>query len=560
MESFFFKENFDYKEKNSIFATDIYLYNSVQHKKELMKRIYPTLSMILLLGLQATPTFAQNDDFVKQFQQARQGMMDDYNKFRNTILTDYDKYMQGVWKEYKKFKGDIRSQVPKPKTPPTYTEPKQPEKPVNVKPKMPVSPIAPKVRPTIDPVNKPKLPEVKPDIPDIDYTGSGIEIPLMPAVSAIPVMPALPNIGHVKVPVSKQTIDVDYYGENIQFQKAILLAKKDIASTNDVVAYWKTLKKSDLKEVTQAFATESRKMGLSDWASAMLVEKYINAVMPNASQNEKIVAAQYVLVNCGYNIRLGMNDHQVAMLVPYAEHVFEKSYINIDGKKYYIYPNIDDSGAFRTCDLPKDAELGKDMELRFTGKTVIGSGTKPFSYEAAGITLKGEVPTGIMPMLDEYPVIDIPTVASSVVDKKFRNEVVEQIRTQVAGLDEQDAANRILRFIQKGFPYATDDEQFKREKYFYFEETLYYPLCDCEDRAIFYAYLVHEILGLDVHLIQFPGHECTAVAFNQPVANGTSYEYKGKTYYICDPTYIGARIGRCMPSYAKESPQIEVWY
>ena len=200
------------------------------------------------------------------------------------------------------------------------------------------------------------------------------------------------------------------------------------------------------------------------------------------------------------------------------------------------------------------------MELRFTGKTVIGSGTKPFSYEAAGITLKGEVPTGIMPLLDEYPVIDIPTVASSVVDKKFRNEVVEQIRTQVAGLDEQDAANRILRFIQKGFPYATDDEQFKREKYFYFEETLYYPMCDCEDRAIFYAYLVHEILGLDVHLIQFPGHECTAVAFNQPVANGTSYEYKGKTYYICDPTYIGARIGRCMPSYAKESPQIEVWY
>ena len=64
-----------------------------------MKRIYPTLSMILLLGLQATPSFAQNDDFVKQFQQARQGMMDDYNKFRNTILTDYDKYMQGVWKE-----------------------------------------------------------------------------------------------------------------------------------------------------------------------------------------------------------------------------------------------------------------------------------------------------------------------------------------------------------------------------------------------------------------------------------------------------------------------------
>lgn len=492
-------------------------------------------------------------------------------------------------KSIKKFKGDARSQVPKPKTPPVYEEPKQPEKPVNMKPKMPVSPIAPKVRPTIDPVNKPKLPEEKPDIPDIEYKGSGIDIPKegVGDISKKPdltKMPALPTSPLAKVPVnkknpkaptirpevdpvskpnlpeSKPTIDVDYYGETIQFQKAILLEKRDIASTNDVAEYWKMLKKSDLKEVTQAFATESRKMGLSDWASAMLVEKYINAVMPQASQNEKIVAAQYVLANCGYNVRLGMNDHEVAMLIPYVEHVFEKSYIYIDAKKYYIYPNIDESGAFRTCNLPKDAELGKDMELRFTGKAMIGSNTKPFSYQGGGITLQGEVPTGIMPLLNEYPVIDIPTVASSVVDKKFRDGVVEQIRSQVEGLDEQDAANRILRFTQKGFPYATDDEQFKREKYFYFEETLYYPQCDCEDRAIFYAYLVHEILGLDVHLIQFPGHECTAVAFNQPVANGTSYEYKGKTYYICDPTYIGARIGRCMPSYAKESPQIEVWY
>lgn len=258
-------------------------------------------------------------------------------------------------------------------------EPETPKKP---------DPKAPTVRPKIEPVKKPKLPEVKPDIPDIEYTGSGIELPLMPAVAAVPVMPALPNVPHVNIPASKQTIDVNFYGANLQ----------------------------------------------------------------------------------------------------------------------------------------------------------------------------GEVPTGVMPLLDEYPIIDIPTVAASVVDKSLRDDVVKQIRAQVQDLGEQEAANRILRFIQMGFPYATDDEQFHREKYFYFEESLYYAKNDCEDRAIFYAYLVHEILGLDVHLIQFTGHECTAVAFHEPVENGTSYEYKGKKFYICDPTYIGAKIGKCMPSYAKESPQIEVWY
>lgn len=407
-----------------------------------MNRIYPTLSFILLLGLHATPSFSQNDDFVKQFQQSRQAMLDDYNKFRNTILTDYDKYMQGVWKEYKKFKGDVRSQVPKPKTPPTYTAPKQPEKPVTVKPKMPVSPIlipeggfgdlvnrpdlskvpalpddplakvpavpvtpetpaepetpkkpdpkAPTVRPKIEPVKKPKLPEVKPDIPDIEYTGSGIELPLMPAVAAVPVMPALPNVPHVNIPASKQTIDVNFYGANLQMQKATRLASMSISSTDDVVNYWKNLKQSDLKEVTQAFATESRKMGLSDWGSAMLVEKYIDTAMPNASQNEKIIASQYVLANCGYNVRLALCGNHVVMLIPYVEHVFEKSYLNIDGKRYYIYPNVEDEGSFRSCELPKGAELGKDMGLRFTGKTVIGDEAKPFRYEAAGITCRAK--------------------------------------------------------------------------------------------------------------------------------------------------------------------------
>lgn len=492
-----------------------------------MNKGYPTLSMLLLLSLHATPGYSQEEDFVKQFKQARQTMMDDYGKFRNSILSDYDQYLQGVWKEYQKFKAEKLPFAPKPKTPPTYEAPKEPEKPVSIKPRIPQMPM---------------------------------EMPTTPIVKDIPVMPALPRIPYISVPISKPQVNVDFYGEDIRLQKISDMTSMTISTTDDVTNYWKMLKKSDLKTLTQSFADESRRMGLSDWASAMLVEKYIDTAMPAASKNEKIIAQQYVLANCGYNIRLAMAGNNVTMLVPYAEHVYEKSFITIDGKKYYIYPDIESAGSFRTCELPKDAELGKDMELKFKGTVQIGEDTKHFRHEASGITLEGEVYTGIMPLLDAYPSIDIPTVAASVVDKDLRDNVVEQIRTQVAGLSEQKAANRILQFIQKGFKYATDEEQFGKEKYFFFEESLFYPMNDCEDRAIFYSYLVHEILGLDVHLIQFPGHECTAVAFTEPLENGTSYEYKGKRYYICDPTYIGASIGKCMPKYEKESPKIEIWY
>ena len=86
------------------------------------------------------------------------------------------------------------------------------------------------------------------------------------------------------------------------------------------------------------------------------------------------------------------------------------------------------------------------------------------------------------------------------------------------------------------------------------------PYCDCEDRSIFYAYLVHEILGLDVLLIGYPGHECTAVALSVVPQNATGLKYRDKVYYVCDPTYIGADIGMCMPDYMNACPEIEEWY
>ena len=81
--------------------------------------------------------------------------------------------------------------------------------------------------------------------------------------------------------------------------------------------------------------------------------------------------------------------------------------------------------------------------------------------------------------------------------------------------------------------------------------------------AIFTDAELAEIAKLDQvtreHLIHFPGYECTAVCFDDPMVKGTGYEYEGRRFIICDPTYIGASIGMCMPDYLKERPQVELW-
>ena len=66
-----------------------------------------------------------------------------------------------------------------------------------------------------------------------------------------------------------------------------------------------------------------------------------------------------------------------------------------------------------------------------------------------------------------------------------------------------------------------------------------------------FSYLVRHLLHFDVVLIDYPGHMAAAVNFPGNV-EGASLMYKGKRYVICDPTYIGALVGKEMPDFKPE--------
>ena len=108
-----------------------------------------------------------------------------------------------------------------------------------------------------------------------------------------------------------------------------------------------------------------------------------------------------------------------------------------------------------------------------------------------------------------------------------------------------------MKYLQYGFDYATDEEQFGFEKPFFCEENYFYPKNDCEDRAVLFSFLVRYLLGMEVVLIDYPGHLATAVCFKENVS-GASLVHKGKRYVICDPTYVGAPIGVEMPDFAQD--------
>jgi hypothetical protein len=141
------------------------------------------------------------------------------------------------------------------------------------------------------------------------------------------------------------------------------------------------------------------------------------------------------------------------------------------------------------------------------------------------------------------------------VSADLKQSLYKGLAPLLKGKSEEEAVNIILRFVQTAFKYKTDQQQFGYEKYFLPDETIYYPYCDCEDRSVLFAYLVRNLLGLEVVGLDYPGHIATAVHFKSNV-KGDSFIFSGKRYVIADPTYINANVGMTMPQFKNVKPKI----
>ena len=471
-----------------------------------------------ILLLCSSSMMAQNTN--SDYQAFRKGVLDNYGSFRKTVLENYTKYLQGVWDEYEQFKGIKRDHEPKPSIAPK----------ADVKPQD-VTPIqsAPEVKPTVQPVPTDNPIPVKPiapcTLPNMSFPFYGMKLSTV--------------LCHA------QTID------GIEHQA---IAKAWDAYRQDRV----------MKDVLLSLQSLAMAYDLNDWFTFELVRTYTEALCKN--HESKTVLQHFLLVNMGYDVRLASCGNQLLLLVPFTQQVYERSYLVIDGKKYYVFDDhstskIQNVGVY-TCRLPNETDKGRNIDLTIRGGNIgIKTGVAHrFSMSDGKISLQGFVDEGTMEAIRRYPQMDIPFYAMSTIDSNFHQSLLAQVNEQIRGCSEKEAVARILHFVQYAFDYATDREQHGYEKPYFIEENFYYPKNDCEDRAILFAFLVHNLLGLDVHLVQYPGHECTAVNFSTTQMNGDGYMYKGKAFYICDPTFIGASIGQCMPGYRNVKPTVELWY
>lgn len=444
------------------------------------------------------------------FDSMRRQMRKEYSQYRKQNEKEYAAYLRQTWVEYQLHKGIDPFSAPKPDTIPTAREE---EHPITFELKAK----------TIDETLR------APEIPQIILEKKDSRRDAFKA-------------------------EVLFYGTNISISHSLKTYKLTSTEEEDISALWESFGTNEITNLLADIITIKLEKRLNDWALFLFIEKLTDQLPQLQDANTRTIFRHYALYKLGFGVRLGAINQTLVLLIPFQEMIYNHKFLSENGKKYFLFTDKESSasGAIYTLPLfindtgrPMGIQLKENMILAYTPHHI------KRSYQNATIT--GTVNINRINFFKDFPQADFRVFANAVADIGFENDLLEQLQSLITGQTVPAALNWLLHFTQTAFGYATDQEQFGYEKYFFPEETFFYPYSDCEDRAIFFSYLVRKLLKLEVVLLSYPNHIATGVLLNEDIP-GTYIRTTNKRYLVCDPTYISANIGQCMPECRNENP------
>ena len=442
---------------------------------------------------------------------------------------------------------------------PVDTESEKPQ-PV-VKPKTPApvptpvptsQPAAPATKPTC-PNAKPACPNAKPTCPNAQPaapTTKPVAVPVTPPA----VKPSAPTGELFTASADKQM--VNFCGQKVYVDKSL----KGVCSIgnmreNAIADAYEAMCKADYKALVDDCRKVKKELNLNDWGIFLFVREASKTLCTD--ENAAVVMQQFLLNELGYKSKMARRADRNQMLLFVAAdcQVYGHPYFTKDGLNYYNLTS-NESCQFYMCqeDSPK-AKSKLNMQVNHAPALNAGMVNSVHKNRSGSVAVSVDVPKSLMEFYGSMPQCDYSVYVNAEVNPSVASKVLSTLAPLVNGKGEAEAANLLINFVQTGFQYATDQEQFGYEKPFFVEELFYYPYCDCEDRSVLYSYLVRNLLKLDVVLLDYPNHIATAVCFNENVS-GDFVTVGGKKYVVCDPTYIGASIGKAMPQFKNVAAKV----
>ena len=486
--------------------------------------------------------------------------VDNTNKRRQPVDTESEKPQPVVKPETP---APVPAPVPTSQPAAPATKPSCP----NAKPTCPnAKPAAPATKPTC-PNAKPACPNAKPACPNAKPTCPNAK----PACQNA--QPAAPTTKPVVVPVTPPAVKpsaptgelfttsadkqmVNFCGQKVYVDKSL----KGVCSIgnmreNAIADAYEAMCKADYKALVDDCRKVKKELNLNDWGIFLFVREASKTLCTD--ENAAVVMQQFLLNELGYKSKMARRADRNQMLLFVAAdcQVYGHPYFTKDGLNYYNLTS-NESCQFYMCqeDSPK-AKSKLNMQVNHAPALNAGMVNSVHKNRSGSVAVSVDVPKSLMEFYGSMPQCDYSVYVNAEVNPSVASKVLSTLAPLVNGKSEAEAANLLINFVQTGFQYATDQEQFGYEKPFFVEELFYYPYCDCEDRSVLYSYLVRNLLKLDVVLLDYPNHIATAVCFNENVS-GDFVTVGGKKYVVCDPTYIGASIGKAMPQFKNVAAKV----
>jgi len=446
------------------------------------------------------------------------------------------------------------------------------------------------------PANKP---EPDPASPVPDPTTSDITPDITPnealSSSPIPPLPPLEN--------PDRTVTVELLGLEVSVP---VLERFDPAPldklSNDTIAdYWLTLAATEYPPLVNRLAEVIRIYQWNDWAASMLVRKVAEAQMrtyqpeqhragtqsyapegyatqgnatqnyvPQGEENATVALTWFLLSKLGYAAHAGYYDTTLVLMMPSDTRVYSVPSLTLEGSEqpYYIMSSLNrDPERVRsvyTYEREEKQDGGEDGDiLHLYVRNRQANAVQPqqrdlvFEYEGVQFDLRLEFDLEIVDFLRTFPKTDLNVFFEFPPSAESAGSYVRALAPLLLDRSLLDQLNLLLRFVQTAFEYKTDRDQFGEERFMTPDEILYYPYSDCDDKAILFAYLVRELLGLDVVGLEYSQHVATGVRMVEGLPeDGDVVEHNGERYLVSDPTYVNAGAGVSMPKYAVEEPKV----
>ncbi|MEZ4386816.1 MAG: hypothetical protein R3D98_04440 [Candidatus Krumholzibacteriia bacterium] len=394
----------------------------------------------------------------------------------------------------------------------------------------------------------------------VGQSGGAAETARAPAAPPAPRMPWTPQIP--SPPPTADRLAVSFLGlaYALPVDRSLGTLPRREPGPAAAAEAWSLLSEGRHEPLLDALSAAAEARQLGDWGRFKLLESTAAVAYPD-DRDRQALLHWYLGLRLGLDLRLAHARAGFAVLYATQETVYQVEFLMRDQTAYYIH---DPAGRLGRTERLRTYDAQPPLAVR---PLALGASPLPLTdpdltTRALRWTLDGE-PREASVVLDRRLVAYLGTLPQTRLVSQFRADLSPRALASLGDALAPDLAVRdafgqvalLLRFVQTSLAYATDQDQFGREDYLYPDEALFYPECDCEDRAALFAVLVRRLVGLEVVGLDYPGHIAAAVALPGDPP-GDRFAWHGRDYTVCDPTFIGAGPGRSMPIAGADRPSI----